>query len=183
MPRLVRFAQTDFPLVLKWQALAFMKVEWPSVFERQPFMSETYPAEHDPVHFAIVEADALISYTTVMRFKIRHAGEDFENCALGNVFTFPPYRRQGFGRKVVDAATAHINASSADVAILFCSPGKKPFYAASEWEALDGARTLVGAAGGEQEYHLSRMMLFISGKGKAARRLFAEQPMRVTHTW
>jgi hypothetical protein len=58
-----------------------------------------------------------------------------------------------------------------------------PFYAASEWEALDGARTLVCAAGGEQEYHLSRMMLFISGKGKAARRLFAEQPMRVTHTW
>ena len=183
MSRLVRFAQADFPAVLKWQALAFMKVQWPSVFERRPFMSETYPVEHDPIHFAIVEADALISYASIMRLAIRHADETFDTWAVGNVFTFPPYRRRGFARQVVDAATAHINDSSADVAILFCAPGTVPFYAASGWTALHGTRTFVGPAGAQRAIDLATMMLFVSGKGQGARRSFAEQPLRIAETW
>jgi len=183
MPKLVRFAQDEFPAVLKWQALAFMKIQWPLLFERSPLMSETYPVEHDPAHFAIVEGDALLSYAAVMHFRLRHAEEDFENCALGNVLTFPPYRRKGFARQVVDAATAYINQSSADVATLFCIAANEPFYASSGWTALPGVKTLVGSDGAERQSDLSRMMLFVSAKGQAAQERFTTQPLRVAYTW
>ena len=169
--------------MLKWQALAFMKTQWPSVFAQRPFMSETYPPENDPVHFAVVEGEALLGYAAIMRLLIRHADEEFDTWGLGNVLTFPPYRRRGYARQVVGAATAHIDGSAADVAILFCIPGNVPFYAASGWTALAGARTLVGPADTKQESDLSRMMVFVSDKGKAARRLFAERPLRVAETW
>lgn len=183
MARLVRFTQAALPAVIKWQALAFMKTAWPTVFERHPAMSDPYPAEHDPVHFAVVDGDALISYATIMRFAVRHAGEDFDTWALGNVFTVPPHRRRGFARQVVDAASTHIAGSSADVAILFCVPGNVPFYAASGWTPLHGARTTVGPAGEEQETDLARMMLFVSARGKAARDAFAQQTLHVAETW
>ncbi len=183
MPTLVSFAQQEFPPLLKWQALAFMKTQWPGVFERRPFMDEPYPVEHDPVHFAVIEGEALLSYATIMRFVVRHAGRDFDSWALGNVFTFPPYRSRGFARQVVDAATAHINSSAADIAILFCVPQNVPFYTASRWVSLDGAKTLVGPAGKERESELARMMLFVSDNGKSARARFAERPLRVSETW
>ena len=182
MPELRRFAQAELPAVVKWQALAFMKCEWPGVFSGERlFMSDPYPVGHAPVHFAVVEGDALIAFASVMELPLVHAGETYRTHALGNVFTFAPYRHHGFARQVVDAATAHIVASAADVAILFCAPERIPFYAIAGWQTIDGARTLVGAE--QREYDSPVMMLFVSDKGMAARKTFADEPLRVAYTW
>ena len=40
----------------------------------------------------------------MIRTRLDHAGQTYDVAGLGNVFTFPPYRREGFGSRVVDAA-------------------------------------------------------------------------------
>jgi hypothetical protein len=63
VPHFTTYTDADFPSALKWQVLAFMRVQWPSIFtgERQ-FVTDTYSPELDPVHFVAAEGELLISY-------------------------------------------------------------------------------------------------------------------------
>ena len=62
MPQLYVFPQAEMPAVYKWQAIAFMRTQWPSIFRGDlRFMAETYPPELNPVHFVVAEGDALVS--------------------------------------------------------------------------------------------------------------------------
>ena len=62
MPELTVYQQPDFPAVHKWQAIAFMRMEWASIFyDDNLYMSETYPPELQPVHFVIAKDDSLPS--------------------------------------------------------------------------------------------------------------------------
>ena len=131
MTRLLTYRHREFPRGLNWQAVSFMRVEWP--FIDGGMLRETYPA-------ALVEEDLLLSYAATFRLRIAHAGEEYEMGCLGNVFTYPGSRRQGYGRRVVGAATRHIRGSGADVAALFCAPDLESFYAASGWEPTPEAR-------------------------------------------
>ena len=185
MPPLVRvFEDADFPALLNCQAVSFMRVEWPFVFSGENRLGNaTYPAASKPVHFTITENDILISYAAVMRVELRHAGEDYQVAGFGNVFTYPAFRGEGFGRQVVDKATHYILASDADVAMLFCNPKLEAFYAASGWELLAGASTRIGSPDNYTVDPDLRMMLFVSSKGKQGRQAFAEQPLYIEAPW
>ena len=75
MPEDRIYSQSEFPAVLKWQALAFMRTEWPYIFEEDDkFLTETYPPELNPVHFVVVQGDMLISYAALVRTTLKHAG-------------------------------------------------------------------------------------------------------------
>jgi hypothetical protein len=74
----------------------------------------------DPMDFAAYEGDSLISYAATIRLELDHAGERYEAGGLGNMFTFPPYRREGFGRQVLDLATGNL----------------KPAASHSEWDYI-----------------------------------------------
>ena len=63
MPGYRIYSQSEFPAVLKWQALAFMRTEWPYIFEEDDkFLTQTYQPELNPVHFVVAQGDMLISY-------------------------------------------------------------------------------------------------------------------------
>jgi GNAT superfamily N-acetyltransferase len=146
MPELNVYQQLDFPALYKWQAIAFMRMEWASIFyDDNLYMSETYPPELQPVHFVMAENDSLLSYASLLKLNLPHAGMNYSIYGFGNLLTFPPYRRRGYGGQILQAATQFIRQSDADAAILFCDRLLERFYEARAgfaltappvWEAL-----------------------------------------------
>jgi predicted N-acetyltransferase YhbS len=178
------FPYHQFPKIYKWQVLSFMKMEWPFIFSGQyQFSEDTYPPEQDPIHFVISQGDALISHAEIIKMKLDHAGTDYLVYGLGNVFTFPPYRGNGYGKEAVKAGTSYIAKSDADVAILFCDPGLKSFYEKAGWAGLPQASTRIGTPKESEENDGLRMMLLLSERGKAGYASFVNQPLYIDDPW
>lgn len=183
MPKLTVYTQPDFPAIYKWQAIAFMRMEWPSIFEGDNlYMPETYPPELEPVHFVVAEGDTLISYGALLRLDITHAGSEYRVYGFGNMLTFPPFRRRGYGGQILQAATHWIQESDVDVAILFCDPRLEVFYAAQRWVPTPSP-TRLGGPDGYEEYEPLRMMLFVSEKGRRGKAAFETQPLYIELPW
>lgn len=173
------FSQADFPTALKWQAIAFMRVEWPFVFQGEGrLISEPYPPSLNPVHVAATEGDVLLSYASLLPLTLEHAGESFRVDGFGNLFTFPPYRREGLGSGVLARAMEAIRAGGADLSILFCDPANEGFYRRAGWETLPSP-TFVG----DHRHEANTMALFVTEKGRAARAAFRDQPLRIEEAW
>ena len=76
MPKLTIFQQTWFPAIYKWHAIAFMRMEWSSIFyDDNLCMAETYPPELQPVHFVIAEDDSLLSYASLLKLSLHQDKE------------------------------------------------------------------------------------------------------------
>ncbi len=177
------YQQADFPAVLKWQAIAFMRVEWPFIFTGPgKFAAETYPPELHPVHFVATEGDTLLSYAAILRLNLAHAGTTYTSYGFGNMFTFPPYRREGYGHQVLALATDFIRRSDIDIAMLFCAPRLEAFYERSGWE-VTASPTRIGVPSEYKTYHVTRMMLFVSEKGQAGKTDFETYPLYVEDVW
>ena len=147
MPTLTIYRHDNFPGVFNWQAIAFMRCEWPSIFQGDIlYLSTPYPPELEPVHFVMAEEDSLLSYATLMKRHLSHAGQDYTIYGFGNMFTFAPYRTQGYGRKILQAATEFIRRSTVDVAILFCDKSLEKYYSAEGWLTTPSP-TYVGYSG------------------------------------
>ena len=184
MTKVQTFLHHQFPEVFKWQVLSFMKMEWSFIFTgAYQFSQDTYPPELDPVHFVIAEGDTLISHAEIIKMDLHHAGIDYLVNGFGNVFTFPPYRGNGFGQEVVKAGTDYIAESRIDLAILFCDPRLMAFYEKAGWEGLPADSTRIGTQKESEENDGLRMMLFLSDKGKAGYASFIEKPMYIDAPW
>ena len=183
MPELTVYQQSDFPSIYKWQAIAFMRMEWTSIFYNDNlYMSEVYPPEFQPVHFVISEDDSLLSYATLLKLNLTHMDVMYQVYGFGNLLTFPPYRKRGYGSQVLQTATDFIQQSDADVAILFCDRLLEPFYAEKGW-SLTESPTRLGNPERSEEYEPSRMMLFVSEKGRTGRADFESQPIYIAEPW
>lgn len=186
MCQLLTYTHDQVPPELNWQAVSFMRVEWP--FINGGMFRETYPAELRPVHFFVVEDDLLLSYAATFRQSIEHVEVSYEMACLGNVFTYPGARRKGYGRRVVEAATRHIRTSASDIAGLFCEPHLTRSYAADGWKATPESPSylrgsVLSGEGDQEQVAALRMMLFLSGKGKAGQHALSTLPMRVPFPW
>lgn len=184
MPTTAIYSQAEFPAILKWQALAFMRMEWSYIFTEEQdgkYVSETYPLEYQPVHFVVTEGDTLISYAATVLETIEHANHSYKVCGLGNVFTFPPYRREGNGRRVIELATNEIKKSDVDVAILFCEPTNVSFYATAGWISTPSPTYITDGKDNYEIHDEQRMMLFISDKGRQSD--FEQQPVYLDWAW
>jgi hypothetical protein len=117
-----------------------------------------------------------------MEVRLHHFGNTYWCHGFGNMLTFPPFRRQGYGGQVLQAATQYIKASPVDVAALFCDPTLEKFYSACGWQRADSP-THLGQPDRYQEYAPLRMMLFLSEKGRANQKDFETQPMYVAWPW
>jgi len=173
-----------FPPALNWQAVSFMRVQWPHILlEGHRLGKATYPAQYDPVHFVIVEADVLISYAALMTIEIQHMGEGYRVAAVGNVFTFPAFRGEGYGLQVVAATVAYVDAQPVDLGMLFCQPHLLAFYGANGWERLDGSETRQGVPEHYRVHPYHRLMHFVSERGRHARTAFVTQPVYIPWPW
>jgi GNAT superfamily N-acetyltransferase len=184
MPDLAVYPQSDLPEVLKWQALAFIKTEWPFVFSGEDqFLTEPCPPDLYPVHFVATEGDSLIGYASIFRLNIDHAGTSYEIYAFGNMFTFPPYRKQGYGKRILNLATDFIKNSEVDAGTLFCESNVEPFYQACGWQTA-GAPARIGTPDDYKQHdHILTMNLYVSEKGLQGKSKFDEQPLYVKWLW
>jgi GNAT superfamily N-acetyltransferase len=181
---LEQYHHRDFPSALNWQAVSFMRVEWPDILlEGHRLGIETYPAEYNPVHFAFVEANVLISYAALMTIELKHMDQTYRVAAVGNVFTFPAFRGEGYGSRVVAAAVAYLQQQAVDVGMLFCKPHLLAFYRANGWELLEGSETRQGTSEQFTVHLYHRLMHFVSERGQLARTDFATQPVYIPWPW
>jgi GNAT superfamily N-acetyltransferase len=184
MPELHVYDHREFPSDLNWQAISFMRVEWPSILlGGHRLGTETYPAEHRPVHFVVSEQNLLISYAAIMHLMLDHADHYYQVAAFGNVFTFPAFRGEGHGRQVVGAATHFIQTSGVDLGIVFCKPHLVSFYRASGWGLIDGGGTRVGTPASFTDHPYHRLMLFVSNHGRENRAAFEQYPLYIESPW
>lgn len=162
------YQQDEFPAHLKWQALGFMRTHWPDIFTGQGrTITDTYGPDDAPVHFAAEEGEVLFSYAALVRQTVAHSGVSYAVYGFGNMFTFPPYRREGHGKTLLGMATDYIRTSDVDLGILFCDAELQSYYAACGWEiAPDHA-----------------MVVFVSDKGKAGRDALLTQPLHIEQYW
>ena len=98
------------------------------------------------------------------------------------MLTFPSFREKGFGGQVLNLATDYIKQSDVDTAVLFCAPKRERFYAKHGWEIMRSP-THVGIPIQYKNRDLTRMMLFISEKGRQGRKDFEALPAYVDEPW
>ena len=183
MPLFTIYRQPDFPAIYKWQAIAFMRMQWTSIFKGDNlYMSEIYPPELDPVHFVMAEGDTLISYGTILRLDLMHAGNEYKVYGFGNLLTFPPFRGRGFGGQILQRATQFIQQSEVDAGILFCDPVLEAFYGARGWISTR-TPTRLGGPETYEDYEPLRMMLFVSEKAFRNQSDFETQPFYIESPW
>ena len=180
MPKLAQYAPNILPPHLKYQLLAAVRIEWAWVFTgANRTWDYTQKATH-PHYFVISEQDILISFIEVNQRVLHHADELYRVYGLSAAYTYPAYRREGFGRQVLQAATNYIRASDADVAMLFCLPSLTNFYRASGWLPLPTATIWYGDPKQPSVNHKEFVMIqFVSHKGRQQQHTFAHQPIYV----
>jgi predicted N-acetyltransferase YhbS len=120
-----------------------MRCEWPWLFAGDGRLrSDPFPAS---VHVACTDGSVLLSYAEVVETTALRDGKHVRVAGLSNVFTFPPYRREGHASEIVRAANSLIDQRDPEMAILFCEDELVPFYAALGWTAAP-AGTITSAA-------------------------------------
>jgi GNAT superfamily N-acetyltransferase len=179
MTEILTYTNADLPETLKWQIVSFMRVVWTDGFNgaNRPRDWITRDERH-PVHVVLVENDMLISYTGVVWQMLEHEGETYKVYGLSGVFTYPDYQGEGYGRQTVEAATALIRESDADVALLWCEPENRGFYQKCGWAYVEGGQTVLTNEDGKMMLFGERMMmLFLSDKGQQGRQAFETKPV------
>jgi GNAT superfamily N-acetyltransferase len=185
VPQTLIYPSPELPADLKCQILAYIRVEWWWVFQgANRFWDYTVKDTH-PVNVIVVENGIVLSHAEVNWRTLEHAGEPYKVYGVSAVYTCPAFRKEGHGQKVVEAATQYIQASDADVAMLFCLPALTKFYERCGWTHMNSTQIL---AGEKESPHVDKveqlMMLFISEKGKAKQSLFENTGVYVgKHSW
>ena len=187
MDELLTYTSADLPESLKWQALSFLRVQYPDGFRNENRLRDWITKEEDhPIHIVLVEQELLISHTNVVWKHLDHDGVTYNTYGLTGVFTYPSFRGQGYGSKVVAAGTDYILRSDADIAMLYCEASLVNFYARHDWVKMDKSVSYIEENG--QSVRVADeilMMLFISPKGRRSREIFEHKPIYLCsdYTW
>jgi hypothetical protein len=122
------------PQGLAWQALSFMRCEWPFLFTGDNRLRARPVGGPAATQVLRAGGDVLLSYAEVLRVTAVRAGSSVSVAGLSNVLTFPPYRGEGHASAIMRAVGELINDSEIELAILFCEKELAPFYAAFGWQ-------------------------------------------------
>ena len=173
---LLTYSASELPLGLKCQILSFLRITWPEGFMGENRLRD-WISRGDAQHILLVENGILISHTEVKWKYLDHAGVTYNVYGLSAVLTYPAFRGQGYGRQVVAAGTAFIEATDADIGMFHCAPSLKDFYSACGWIPMEHTKTLVGDTDCPEVSDELMMMQFFSSKGKRGRASFERDPV------
>jgi GNAT superfamily N-acetyltransferase len=150
---------------------------WPEGFVGENRLRDWISTDDDhPVFIMLVEQDVLISHTEVVWKYLDHAGETYKAYGLSGVLTYPAFRNQGYGKRIVERGTAYIEASNADIAMFHCDKSLKKFYESCGWIPMETAVTYVGDKTDPRISNELLMMRFLSAHGKMSRSAFENIP-------
>ena len=176
VPRVMSYdSAAAIPLPLEAQIRGLLHAEWPGTDEDT--VSSLIAPELHPVHFVLAEGNQVVSYTRTIWATVFHRGQGLKLYGLGDVVTRPEQRQIGYGGRLVEEATSHIRRDEeADAAVLLTEPTLEQFYRRYGWEQVAGLRVATGDSQGTAVAPFA-MMLFISPRARAARDLFADDPL------
>ena len=118
MAQLSIFDPTTLPEAHAHQIRSFIRMHWHDEY-LYDLDAPLFPPERHPRHVVVHERHALLSHARVIWVDFAHAGENWRLYCLGDVLTYPAFRRRGHGGEVVGAATRLIRSDeAADAAIL-----------------------------------------------------------------
>ena len=129
-----------------------------------------------PVTFLLEEEEVLISHLEVVWNVLQHAGVAYKAYGLTGVFTYPAFRKQGYGLQLVQSAKDYIERiGDADI-VIFHSTVKR-FYEQAGSERMGSLVTLVGDPHNPEKSDETAFMLFLSEKGPLC---FGEKPGKLS---
>lgn len=176
------FASQDVPERFKCQILSFVRIEWPELFSGEQRLRDwTSRPELHPVTLLIEEEGVLISRLEVVWDTLPHMGEVYKTYGLSGVFTYPAFRKQGYGLQLVRSAKDYIQ-RRADADIVLFHSILKGFYEQAGFERMEGLVTLIGDPQSPQRSDETGFMLFLSEKGKRGRDSFEKDPVYIGAT-
>ena len=171
------FASQDLPEKFKCQILSFVRIEWSELFSGDLRLRNwtTQPEMH-PVTFLLEEEGVLISNAEVVWKLLEHVGVTYKAYGLTGVFTYPAFRKQGYGLQLVQSAKRYID-QQGDADIVVFHSTVKGFYEQAGFERMDNMITLVGNSQHPEKSDETAFMLFLSEKGKQGRASFENEPL------
>lgn len=175
--------EADIPKVLHQQILDFLRIVWNDGFtEKNLFRTWICRKEFNPVFFLLTSQNILISHLCVVHQQLTHANESFNTYGLSGVFTYPQFRKQGYGLQLVRAATDFIQNTNADIALFTTTTHN--FYEKAGYIRMEQTRLLHGDKSNPQLYPEEIYMQFISAKGKQHKNSFDKATMYIgEHVW
>jgi predicted acetyltransferase len=165
------------PKEFEHQMRAYIRILWHDAYTYD-LNAPLVPDERHPQYVVLAEEHALISAARVNWVTVHYMGQSLKMYCIGDVFTYPAFRKQGYGHQVVDAATELIRSdASADMAILFTDPDLETLYGQSGWQEVSELQASIGTEDNPELYPAFAMMLFLSDKGIEAKAKFASNPI------
>ena len=183
MPTQFVYNESEIPPQIKWQIISFLRVQWPDGFVgKNQYRNWISPEYQHPFHFVLMENDLLVSFVGVVWKNLDHAGETYKTYGLSGVFTYPSFRKKGYGLQLVKSARDYIEKQDGDI-VLFTST-QKGFYEKAGFIKLEGVKLLEGARNNAVVHDEPVFVLFLSEKGKAHRNDFETKPIYFgENTW
>lgn len=183
-PELQTYTSDTIPLAYEHQIRSFTRIEWWDSYQHSLNPNLGNP-EYQPLNFVLVEGDCLYSAAKVNRKEIEHDNQSYVSYGLGGVFTYPAFRKRGYGAWVVREATQYINQRvDADIAVLWTLKHNIPFYERNGWEHMSDIRMMIGDPLSPYRSSEEVMMLFLSERAQANRQLFESNSVYFgKHAW
>lgn len=178
------FSAEVLPKHFAQQMRDFARIEWQNDITHD-IETTLHPAHWHPIYFVLAENETLISAAAVLWKMVEFQGEMYTVYGLGMVLTYPAYRQQGHGRRVVAAATEFIRyQDQADFAILQTAPHLEQFYAEHGWQHTPKIRILSGPPENPIDDDGWIMTLFLSDRAQKNRSKFEATPFYLdTDIW
>jgi GNAT superfamily N-acetyltransferase len=168
------FESQELPAKYQCQILSFMRAQWPEDFQGKNRLRKWIKRpEMHPVHFILEEEDILISHVAVVWKPLLHAGQEYKAYGFTEVFTYPAWRRQGYGLQLIRVAREYIE-QQADADLIIFHSTVRGFYEQIGFESMDEMVTLVGDPSHPRKSTDIGFMCFVSEKGKQGREQFAK---------
>jgi GNAT superfamily N-acetyltransferase len=172
--QLLTYPTEQLPPIWKWQILSFLRVMWPDGFVGgNQWRDWITKAEDHPVSLMLIEGELLIAHVNVVWKELDHAGQRFKAYGLTGVFTYPSFRGQGHGLRLVQHATQYIETQDADIGLFNCDAGLVSFYQRAGWQPMLETQTLIGPATHPEIVDEILMMRFLSPHGQRYQSAFA----------
>jgi hypothetical protein len=179
MAQLSIVAPDSLPAAHEHQIRSFIRLYWHDEYQYS-LDGPLFPAERHPTHLVIHDRHALFSHGRVIWVDVEHAGQHYRMYCLGDVLTYPAFRKRGYGAQIVAAGTRLVlDDPKADAAILFTDPATTPFYAAHGWEAMPSLTASCGHPVAAEPAQGTAMMLFVSDRARAHRVDFETEELKL----
>lgn len=149
-----------------YQAQSFVRIFWSDSDDHDI----DYGLKSPRIHIVLAKGKSLISFATIVWRDVVVDGQPYKLYGLGDVMTFPHFRKRGYAGQVVQVASDLIkNEMSADFGLLWTEPKNYDLYRRSGWELTPNLVTLYGDADKPKRYEdEAGMVLFCSDKAKEA---------------